>query len=162
MKKTLSCKKGFTLIEVMCVLILLGVVAAVAYGKFSSPIASQQQGAGATIAGRDLTDIVNGIQAYELANAGQAPATIAALSPTYLTTVPPAPTQVPGSAAYALGTVASRTAVTSATTDVNICEAINTQYAGIAAGTAPVAAVGTLDIQCSGTTSPYVISKFYN
>ncbi len=80
-------RKGFTLIEVMAVLVLLSVVAAVAYGKFAAPIARSQADANATRLARNLNDIQKAVQAYQMNNNGTNPATVSDLT-AYLTTFP--------------------------------------------------------------------------
>ncbi len=72
-------RKGFTLIEVMAVLVLLSVVAAVAYSRFSAPISSAQTDGKAAEIVHTFTDIQKAIQAYQLSNNGSVPEDTAAL-----------------------------------------------------------------------------------
>ncbi len=84
-------RKGFTLIEVMAVLVLLSIVAAVAYSKFSAPISTAQTDGRATEVAHTIVDIQKAIQAYQLANGGTAPANSAALvAAGYLSNAPTA------------------------------------------------------------------------
>ena len=117
----LNNRKGFTLIEVMAVLVLLSVVAAVAYSRFSAPIATAQTNGRATEINHTITDIQKASQSYQLNNNGTAPANTAALvSGGFLSVVPAATYTIVytglGSITYTNATVVNAAFCTSFTT----------------------------------------------
>ena len=80
-------RKGFTLVELLVVVAIIGILAAIAVPKFSS---ASESARGAKIQA-DLRTIDSAIQIY-YASAGAYPAAIATLVPSLIATTPAAPT----------------------------------------------------------------------
>ncbi|MHB1125382.1 MAG: type II secretion system protein [Bacillota bacterium] len=80
-------EKGFTLIELMVVVAILGILAAVAIPKFSSSTVTAKQNRVTA----DLRTIESAISMYKIDNNDTPPASIAALTGTYLKATPASP-----------------------------------------------------------------------
>lgn len=82
-RKRLSNRKGFTLVELLVVISIIGILSAIAIPKFTSATATAR---GAKIQA-DLRTIDSAIQIY-YASAGSYPASVATLVPSLIATVP--------------------------------------------------------------------------
>ena len=111
-------RNGFTLIEVMAVLVLLSIVSAVAYGKFAAPI-GQSRNDGLTIGlVRDLDAIQKSFQTFQMSNNGNSPGLSTDITPYLMgaslpASIPVASITFSGNgSATATGTANSATAAT--------------------------------------------------
>lgn len=82
-RKRLSNRKGFTLVELLVVISIIGILSAIAIPKFTSATATAR---GAKIQA-DLRTLDSAIQIYN-ASAGTYPAALATLAPNFIATVP--------------------------------------------------------------------------
>jgi type IV pilus assembly protein PilA len=88
-------QEGFTLIELMVVILIIGILVAIAVPVFFSARSSAEQGA----CQDNLRTIDSAIMQYSAANNGSYPANVAALVPNYLREAPECPA---AAAAYTL------------------------------------------------------------
>jgi prepilin-type N-terminal cleavage/methylation domain-containing protein len=148
-------QKGFTLVEMLIVLVLIGLAVALMVGIFGNPFSNASIDSAATRVIDDLRSIEGAAQAYKVKEAAT-PADIAALvTKGYLKTTPVPPSALSGSTyTMALGTYKTSGEDMIATLDKvkdDICKAINKASYGTEEILSGVAA--TKNIQCYGTVA---------
>ena len=158
-------QKGFTLVEMLIVLVLIGLAVALMVGIFGNPFANASVDSAAARVIDDLRSIEGAAQSYKAKEA----ATPTGISGTatclvekgYLKVSPTAPSPI--SNAYnwtttgvtAFGSTGTDTVVTLAGINTDICKAINKAAYGDTTGTIPASVSGTKNIQCYGSADPY-------
>lgn len=147
-------QKGFTLVEMLIVLVLIGLAVAMMVGIFGSPFANASIDSTATRVIDDLRSIEAAAQADKTQKAST-PADLAALvTDGYLKITPTAPPVLPNSTyTMATGTYKGATDTIATLDKVNddICKAINKAAYGATANAAIPAAVDSgKNIQCYG------------
>lgn len=170
MKRVL--RKGFTLVEVLIVLIMIGVIAWLFISNFSNPIKSGTTQASANKIAEDMRSIADATDKYIVEKQtnplGVSHATAGLLENNYLKFAP-IPTSVNTAyvwdettytGASSWGTALADTALTTTTTSTALCQKINEMFTGAAATAVPPASFSkTLDLQCVGAAAPHTIVK---
>ncbi|MHB1666108.1 hypothetical protein [Thiomonas sp.] len=123
-------------------------IASIYYGGTAFTSGSAQAQASTIV--NQAQQISAGTTLYENDNGGSAPASITALTPTYLQAIPTPPTSASGP--YALGTNA--TSITVGVTSTNVCLSI---VQSVAPGVSAISGTATAGRQydCFGTAAPY-------
>lgn len=184
MKKTnvLRNNSGFTMIEMLIVIILIGFVITFLFNYLGNAFKGAASQQAASKIADDMRTINDAGARYQMEQATNATAlTTAATSlavkvstsgTPYIVTIPSPPTTgtTSGTSIYTWdaatytgwGTAAADSVITlPGITSIDVCEQINSQFAGIAANTTPPAAVDfTKDVQCFGPAGgPYTALK---
>lgn len=175
-KGILRKQDGFTLIELMLALIVMGLIIAGMYSYFSNPIKEASVGQAATKIADDMRSIDEAASMYLTDKATEISGTdFTQLSSNgYLKITPVPPSQAKdsgfaGTYAYSYDTSSYKPWGNAATNDkvavlggVNyeVCKKINQKFAGAAEVDEPAAAItGTKDLQCFGSSAPYTVVK---
>jgi len=152
-------QKGFTLVEMLIVLVLIGLAVALMVGIFGNPFANASIDSTATRVIDDLRSIEGAAQSYKAKEAAT-PADLAALvTKGYLKLTPTAPAPIPNTNSYAwttsgvtaFGGAGNDTVVTLGGINDDICKAINKAAYGTAA--VPTSVDGSKNIQCYGSNN---------
>lgn len=171
---TMQNQKGFTLVEMLIVLVLIGLAIALMVGIFGNPFATASVDSAANRVIDDLRSIEGAAQSYKVKEAatptGISGAATCLVEKGYLKVNPTAPAPIPNTNTYtwetsgytAFGTTSPDTVVTLGGINDDICKAINKAAWGDTTGTIPVSISGTKNIQCYGTggTNTAVIPVF--
>lgn len=165
-------QKGFTLVEMLIVLVLIGLAVSLMVGIFGNPFATASIDSTATRVIDDLRSIEGAAQSYKAKEAATPADLNALVTKGYLKLVPTAPAPIPDSNKYAWATTgytafgtptAADTVVTLGGITDDICKAINKAAYGAAADAAiPTAVDGAKNIQCftSGSSNTALIPVF--
>ena len=157
-------QKGFTLVEMLIVLVLIGLAVALMVGIFGNPFANASIDSTATRVIDDLRSIEGAAQSYKAKEAATPADLNALVTKGYLKLVPTAPAPIPNTNSYtwtttgvtAFGGTGTDTVVTLGGINLDICTAINKAAYGAAASAAiPTSVDGTKNIQCYGSADPY-------
>ena len=166
-------QKGFTLIELMIALVVVGFIVTVLVAAFSNPIREASVNQAATKIGDDMRMFDEMAQRFTLNTTTQAGALASLVGAAYFKTLPVAPTQASPNS-YALdtatytntwGTVAADTVVTLTNVSNLVCQRVNEMYAGDAPAAAiPAAVRANLGLQCfgAGANNNTVLSPIYS
>ncbi len=160
-------QKGFTLVEMLIVLVLIGLAIAMMVGIFGNPFATASVDSTANRVIDDLRSIEGAAQSYKAKEAatptGISGAATCLVEKGYLKVNPTAPAPIPNSNPYtwtttgvtAFGGSGTDTVVTLGGINLDICKAINKAAWGDTTGTIPASISGTKNIQCYGSSDPY-------
>ena len=168
-------QKGFTLVEMLIVLVLIGLAVSMMVGIFGNPFANASIDSAATRVIDDLRSIEGAAQAYKVKE-GTTPTKIISATPTdstlvskgYLKLAPTPPSPITSGTNYAWDTTgvtafgaSNTTADTVATlllagdASSDICKAINKAANGTDALPTSATPDPAKNIQCVGTSAPY-------
>ncbi|MFA6823018.1 MAG: prepilin-type N-terminal cleavage/methylation domain-containing protein [Geobacter sp.] len=163
-KAKMQNQKGFTLVEMLIVLVLIGLAVAMMVGIFGNPFATASIDSTATRVIDDLRSIEGAAQSYKVKEAATptalSGAATALVEKGYLKVVPIAPAPIANTNTYtwtttgvtAFGSTGADTVVTLGGINDDICKAINkAAYGAVADAAIPTAVSGTKNIQCYGT-----------
>ncbi len=123
-------------------------IASIYYGGSAFTQGSAQAQASTIV--NQAQQVSAGVTLYENDNGGSAPATVSALTPTYLQAIPTPPSSASG--AYTLGTNA--TSVSVSVTSTNVCLSIDQSIAPTTSAVPSAALAGT-QYSCYGSAAPY-------
>jgi prepilin-type N-terminal cleavage/methylation domain-containing protein len=157
-------QKGFTLVEMLIVLVLIGLAIALMVGIFGNPFATASIDSTASRVIDDLRSIEGAAQSYKAKEAatptGISGAATCLVEKGYLKVKPTAPAPIPNTNEYTWttsgvtdfgGTAAADTIVTLGGINDDICKAINKAAYGDTTGIIPPAVSNTKNIQCYRT-----------
>ena len=163
-KSALRNKKGFTLVEMLVMLAVVGLIAGVLFGVMGNVFGDSSIKAAAVQVADGVRQINDAAQNHQAQRAAKpAGADWASLVSTgMLTALPPTPSAIGAPAWGRDQTAAPVEYVTLAIPDANltVCQKINELYAGAAEG-APVSAtrVAGKDLHCYGSAGAYKVEK---
>lgn len=173
MKQKLRGNKGFTLIEVIIVLLIIGLIIGVSVGLFTNPIKTSSIQQAALKIADDLRVMDDGAQKFLTDKTTEIDPLTDLTDEAYLKSIPVPPSQAKdsgfgGAYAYAKdgatytgwGTVAADYVYVLDGITTDVCKKVNELFTGAAPGAAPPVAVNTgKDLQCFGAAAPYTIVK---
>lgn len=160
--KTLRNRKGFTLVEMLVILMIIGVIVAVLVGIMGNPVTEATKDGAVAKTGDDMRALKDAIDLH-MVRGNAEPTAFSELLTAGIITQILVPSKNAGSGtAYTLdkvnytawGTNAADVAIVLAGVKDTICDAFNVKYAGIAAGTTPAAISGAIGSQCIAGEGP--------
>ncbi len=159
--KTLKNRKGFTLVEMLVILMIIGVIVAVLVGIMGNPVTEATKDGAVAKTGDDMRALKDAIDLH-MVRGNAEPTAFSELLTAGIITQILVPSKNAGSgAAYTLdktytawGTNAADVAIVLAGVKDDICDAFNVKYAGIAENTPPAAISGAIGSQCIAGEGP--------
>ncbi len=151
--------RGFTLMELVIGMCILGILIAITGPLLVTQWTNWRASGNAGTVHDQMQSIANGTNQYIIAHHGSTPADIPALVSAHMITTVPAPPLDVDAYAFDAATTPGTVYVTSSTTVAAICNSINTQYNGAAAGSDPEATLNSnKNFQCVGSEGAYSIT----